>query len=204
LGTEEAVEAPVQLLSDTPISWAFSPPTSSFNSTSPDWLGPTSRLTSTAAGCEPISHIWDFGDGTINTLTHPVHKYISPGQPPVSLTVTDIVGTDVDSNVITIYGPPDVSLTAHPTRGIPPLVVAFTGSATTTPPGDLSVTYLWDFGDGVTSSESSPRHVYVAAGAYTVTLVTSNPAGSDLATRIDYIGVDQSAEVFLPLVLRPE
>jgi len=39
--------------------------------------------------------------------------------------------------------------------------------------------YLWDFGDGGTSTESDPQHLYVAAGIYTVTLAATNTLGSD-------------------------
>ncbi len=37
-------------------------------------------------------------------------------------------------------------------------------------PADLSMTYLWDFGDGVTSTEEDPFHEYARPGGYTVTL----------------------------------
>jgi hypothetical protein len=35
---------------------------------------------------------------------------------------------------------------------------------------EFSLAYLWDFGDGKTSSEASPKHTYAAVGAYAVTL----------------------------------
>ncbi|MFC2090711.1 FISUMP domain-containing protein [Bacteroidota bacterium] len=50
--------------------------------------------------------------------------------------------------------------------------------------------WLWDFGDGGTSSEQFPSHKYSDAGAYTVTLIVSNSAGSDTMTKIDYITVN--------------
>jgi hypothetical protein len=50
--------------------------------------------------------------------------------------------------------------------------------------------YEWDFGDGNTSTESNPRHVYKSAGSYTVTLtVTDDKGNSDIETREDYITV---------------
>jgi PKD repeat protein len=41
----------------------------------------------------------------------------------------------------------------------------------------LETTYLWDFGDGGTSTEFEPTHVYTAPGTYDVTLEACNPAG---------------------------
>lgn len=37
--------------------------------------------------------------------------------------------------------------------------------------------FLWDFGDGTTSTESNPSHTYSAGGYYTITLIASQPSG---------------------------
>ena len=58
-----------------------------------------------------------------------------------------------------------------------PLTVEFTNTST----GD-SLTYLWDFGDGNTSTQQNPSHEYSVAGNYTVTLTTTNNFGSDVKT----------------------
>jgi PKD repeat protein len=42
-----------------------------------------------------------------------------------------------------------------------------------------STTYLWDFGDGVTSTTPSPSHAYNAGGIYTITLSATNQYGCD-------------------------
>ena len=48
-------------------------------------------------------------------------------------------------------------------------------------------TFLWDFGDGNTSTEESPTHVYAVADMYTVTLEVTNDAGlsADLNKPLD-------------------
>jgi PKD repeat protein len=43
--------------------------------------------------------------------------------------------------------------------------------------------WLWDFGDGNTSSEKNPQHSYEQEGIYTVKLVVSNCAGADTVLR---------------------
>ncbi|MBC8047981.1 MAG: PKD domain-containing protein [Fimbriimonadaceae bacterium] len=44
--------------------------------------------------------------------------------------------------------------------------------------------YLWDFGDGITSTEEDPVHTYLALGTYTLTLIVSNTCGSASMTTI--------------------
>lgn len=68
-------------------------------------------------------------------------------------------------------------------------VAAFTPSATSTCLGntisfnDFSTntptTWAWDFGDGTTSNQQNPTHVYSNAGNYTVTLTVTNASGSN-------------------------
>jgi len=58
-----------------------------------------------------------------------------------------------------------------------PLTVEFSDTST----GD-NLTYLWDFGDGRTSTEQNPSHEYTVAGDYTVSLTTTNNYGSDIRT----------------------
>lgn len=49
--------------------------------------------------------------------------------------------------------------------------------------------YLWDFGDGTTSTTFSPMHSYTTAGMYTVKLRASNLSGSDSLILTNYIVV---------------
>ncbi len=55
------------------------------------------------------------------------------------------------------------------------LVVAFTPTVE----GALPIDYLWDFGDGITSTEATPVHIYAASGTYAVTLWVTNGCGVD-------------------------
>jgi len=80
---------------------------------------------------------------------------------------------------------------AFPTKGSPALSVRFQNFTT-----GHTVRYLWDFGDGGTSTERSPVHTYIAEGSYTVRLnVTTSTGGTGIATKNNYIEVNQDESV---------
>lgn len=66
---------------------------------------------------------------------------------------------------------------ADPTAGPTPLEVSFSGAGSFDSNGD-AIAYEWEFGDGATSSEASPTHVYQQAGAYVAALTVRDPAGA--------------------------
>ena len=61
------------------------------------------------------------------------------------------------------------------------LQYAFTNESTAQSTECDSVDWFWDFGDGVTSEEENPAHVYAEGGTYTVCLTVTDIAGSDEA-----------------------
>src|SRR5207249_3343735 len=75
---------------------------------------------------------------------------------------------------------PRADFRADPTSGTAPLTVRFS-NASTDADGD-AITSSWDFGDGSTSTDRSPTHLFTSAGAFTVTLVVTDARGA-VATR---------------------
>jgi PKD repeat protein len=57
-------------------------------------------------------------------------------------------------------------------------VVSFTNTSSS-----LAETYLWDFGDGITSTDISPEHKYLTPGDYTIELAVSDGTNSDTKTK---------------------
>jgi len=144
--------------------------------------------------------LWDFGDGVTSTLPSPAHTYTAAGVYTVSLTVSGPGGTDTltRTNYIRVNEPPPVAdFTASLRNGPRPLTVQFTDLSS-----GLIEAWLWDFGDGITSTLQSPTHTYTTKGVYTVTLAVSGPGGSDTETKAAYITVTEEYKVYLPLVLR--
>jgi PKD repeat protein len=73
--------------------------------------------------------------------------------------------------------PPTATATATPMTGSAPLTVTFAGSGND---ADGAVAgYAWVFGDGGTSNQQNPTHVYAAQGTYKATLTVTD---TDLAT----------------------
>ena len=90
-----------------------------------------------------------------------------------------IVGTTpVTFTAQYVNRPPVAVVQASPVTGNAPLTVVFDGSGSSDPELTTLV-YSWDFGDGTTSTETSPVHTYTAAGTYQAVLtVTDQRNGS--------------------------
>ncbi|MFA5408298.1 MAG: PKD domain-containing protein, partial [Bacilli bacterium] len=169
--------------------WAsFQTPSAGFSANKTAALVSTSiQFTSNSTGY-PSLYSWTFGDGATSQSESPVHTYVNPGTYSVSLTVTNIGGTDsVEySNYITVVDGEEIStsVSANVTAGTAPLTVTFTDSST-----GYITSWLWNFGDGTTSTEQNPTHTYTVPSTYTVSLNASSPFDYDVDTKTNYIDV---------------
>ena len=140
---------------------------------------------------------WDFGDGnTLTASSSPVtHAYSVPGTYPVSLSVTDVNGCGsayITKNIV-IVPAPNASFTASPFSACaPPLTVNFTNTSSVIG----TTTYLWNFGNGNTSTQANPSNTYTALGTYNVTLVVNQNGCIDSVTIPNYITVQNIAASF--------
>ena len=162
-------------------------PVAAFTSSSPQ--GPielTVEFTDQSTNL-PTAWFWDFGDGATSTLQHPVHVYTQPGTYTVSLTAMNGSGSDDQTQVDYVHAMPQVpvaSFTSSATSGYVPLTVEF--SDTSSGP---ATSWSWDFGDGATSTQQNPVHVYTQPGTYSVSLTVTNESGSDVETLLDLVDV---------------
>ena len=139
----------------------------------------------TGGGQDPdgsiASYSWDFGDGQSSNQQNPTHTYQNPGTYTTALTVTDDdSATDDDDVTITVTEPmnqlPAAQAGADPTFGEAPLEVQFTGIGQD-PDGTIA-SYHWGFGDGQTSDEQNPTHIYENLGTYVATLTVTDNDGA--------------------------
>ncbi|MFH1698998.1 MAG: PKD domain-containing protein, partial [Candidatus Zixiibacteriota bacterium] len=151
----------------------------------------TVTFTASHPGAVVTSYLWDFDDGTTSTQRNPIHIYPYAGNFHVTLTVYfDVAGcssqeASVSEDIIVNDLIADFSGT--PTAGLDPLSVQFTDLSSGSP-----TSWLWEFGDGNTSAQQHPNHVYYSHGIYTVKLTVTNSLGSDDKTEGSYIHVDES------------
>ncbi len=122
---------------------------------------------------------WDFGDGNTSHEQNPLHAYGAPGNYTVTLMAADELRYDTETKdgCISVMGPVTVSFAATPTLIPVGGQVRFTSAAAGNP-----YAFAWNFGDGGTSTERNPAHVYTAAGTYTVSLTAGNTHFTDTET----------------------
>lgn len=115
------------------------------------------------------THIWSTGATTQTLFVTESGTY--------DVTVTNPVTgcTNADTITMTITPLPTAAFDALPTAV---LTIVFTSLS------EDAITWLWDFGDGATSTEENPWHTYPFAGDYTVTLVVTNDCGADISSEI--------------------
>jgi PKD repeat protein len=75
-------------------------------------------------------------------------------------------------------GQPPVAVVSNsaPLTGLAPLTVQFSSAGSSDPEGS-ALTYDWDFGDGTSSTDANPAHLYTLAGTYTASLVVFDSTG---------------------------
>jgi PKD repeat protein len=138
---------------------------------------------------EPTEWAWDFGDGNTSTEQNPEHIYSAVGNYSVTLTVTNAEGTDsqTKSDYIIVSEdniPPVASFSSSTVNAKVDEVVNFTDESLYAP-----VVWSWYFGDGSTSTEQNPSHIYKKQGVYEVSLKVSNDEGSNSQTKTNYITI---------------
>ncbi len=170
-------------------------PVAEFSATPTGGVAPLTVQFSDESLNAPDSWLWSFGDGNSSIEQNPSNVYATPGTYTVSLTATNIAGSNTTTKTafITVTAAavvPVAEFSATPTGGVAPLTVQFTDTSTNVP-----TSWLWSFGDGNSSNEQNPLNVYAAPGTYTVSLTATNIAGSNTTTKTAFITVTAAAVV---------
>lgn len=128
------------------------------------------EVTFEAASEKAVSYFWEFGDGSTSEGKTVAYIYENAGTYYPSVTFTDSLGcafkiTSTDSIVVTQT--PTASYESETNNPFTNEAVQFSDKSTN------ATSWLWDFGDGTTSTEQNPQHTYTTPGEYFGRLIVS-------------------------------
>lgn len=153
----------------------------------PDWVIEAGSMVlfdgtnSSASECASIvEYRWDLDDDRVREFSGPVFNYTfaSFGEYNVTLKVVDSI-YEWDTDVCTVYvtdSPPTASFAYSPESPTIESDIQFSDLSS-----DLDgpiTSWFWEFGDGITSSETSPVHRYSRKGEYAMNLTVEDEAGN--------------------------
>jgi gliding motility-associated-like protein len=132
-----------------------------------------STYSGTALPFTNTSFVWDFGDGSPRVPSGPAavtHSFASAGTYKVTLVLPDTNYCNApDSSTLTLRVAPLVKAQIEtPGFGCVPYNAVFNNTSL------AGQSFFWDFGDGTTSTDISPTHLYTTAGTYTIKLVATD------------------------------
>ncbi len=132
----------------------------------------------------PIRWKWNFGNGSSAAVQSPSGIYSKTGDFTVTMEISDGYQTKQTSRKITVH--PDFALVPHADFASPCCAaVGVPRQLTNTSSGATS--FLWDFGDGTTSTQRHPVHSWANAGNYMVNLKATNDFGDHTFGRSIYV-----------------
>ena len=125
------------------------------------------------------SFTWDFGDSNGSSSESPIHQYQDPGKQNVNLTIRDNNRCEDSVTKVIDWSPVPQLIVVEPStfRGCLPASVFF-DNLTTPINEDYDIT--WDFGDGNTSNDISPTHIYENEGVYSVSVRIVSPLNCEI------------------------
>lgn len=172
---------------------------------------PVAGIDTVIPGCEPLTvafvnssnygyeYYWDFGDGFSSTEQEPTHTYTEAGAYQVTLRVTGDGGVDYAYERVEVWPNPSVYFIVEPTLVMLPDQPIKLYNLT-----EYGDQYLWDFGDGVTSTEEEPIYQYTDVGTYDITLTAWTIHDCvDTLTLPDAVTVEGEGYIYYPNAFFP-
>ncbi|MCZ2139852.1 MAG: PKD domain-containing protein, partial [Bacteroidia bacterium] len=152
-----------------------------------------------------FNHYWVYGNDTIKTIDNPSLPQINFGKEGVFNVCMTAYGLETQQNkpfictkckdVYVFPSNNEICTKVSITKTTDGLTANFTSSI----PWNLqNPTYLWDFGDGTTSTQANPSHTYSQNGTYPITLTVNGYGGGQLpitCTDYDYVFIDNTNQL---------
>lgn len=131
----------------------------------------------TVSGPPGTVYTWNFGPDASITSSQDEDvfgvSFNTTGDVLITLTGTFEECIETANHNLYIYSPPSVDFTIEPGLQCAPFTAQFVDLSFAETP----ITYFWEFGDGTTSTDQNPSHLYENVGNYPVTLTISTDAG---------------------------
>ena len=144
------------------------------------------------------------GDGTSTGIGDTVEVGLTCKFAILTPVISTILASELDVSASAVF-PIKVGMAAPGSGGGSPPTPAFSADDTSgtvahtvrffDESGGVPDRWLWEFGDGATSTQRDPSHTYTSAGVYDVKLTASNPFGSASLTKPNYITVSDPGTV---------
>ncbi|MFZ4399217.1 MAG: PKD domain-containing protein [Bacteroidales bacterium] len=141
---------------------------------------PNSAVLNPGVNCTSYSWITPSGIRTTSTINSDTiyATVVSPFNYVLTATNTNVANTlnciGLDTIVVTVNPMPEITFTTNPfspLEGCEPFTVQFNNESS-----PVNSSFIWDFGDGQTSTIESPSHVF-AAGNYIISISATTPDG---------------------------
>ncbi|MCF8298524.1 MAG: PKD domain-containing protein [Saprospiraceae bacterium] len=151
-----------------------------------------------------MTHNWNFGNGINSNLQNPPNitfNQLASGNNTylVSLLSTNMCGSSSFTDTVFVKPQPVVNFGLSSNYGCSPLAISYSNVTT-----GLATSYLWDMGNGISSSAAQPPvQVYTAGSAdsiYSITLIANNYCGSDTMTKQITVRPQSVTALFNPSV----
>ncbi len=147
------------------------------------------------------SYSWDFGDGNTSTDKDPTHTYLNDGTYSVCLThevkdslTQSVLCTTTECENINVNFSCKAQFYIDTLASVSGVLNIWNSVVNHFPPTSYDIKYEWDFGDGNSSTQAYPTHIYAAAGKYLLCLKTRiidlNSNDTCFAIFCDSVGMD--------------
>jgi PKD repeat protein/pimeloyl-ACP methyl ester carboxylesterase len=153
-------------------------PVAAFGASIRQGCSPLAITFSSQSTGSPTAFEWTFegGNPATSTLSNPTVSYVSSGSYNVTLTARNSNGSNTLTrrSFVSVGRIPVAAFSYSNATTSDLLTVSFYNTSSI----GVDAQYLWNFGDGTTSTEASPQHTYTRYGTFNVTLTVSNACGT--------------------------
>jgi gliding motility-associated-like protein len=162
----------------------------------------TVNFTNLSQFADPSTYQWNFGDQATSKMIDPIHTYYQPGKYSVSLSASNVTGqtiTETKQAIIEVFPRPDAEFETKPKLIYIPGGILYTDNRSFN-----ATRFVWDFGDGSTTTEFEPEHKYKEEGFYSVKLIAINQYEcADTTIQQNSVKVQKGGQVLIPNAFSP-